>query len=89
MVTSASELIRNIMIEGHPRCSEHLLVEFAVLRNKGQAKCNVRTLNLKKARFLLTKPAYWLLEVSQIMSLQNNFCKEIFKNKLRPTVIRF
>jgi len=36
-------------------CSGHALVEFSVLRDKGQAKRKVRTLNFRKAEFQLFK----------------------------------
>ncbi|KAK4811070.1 hypothetical protein QYF61_016356 [Mycteria americana] len=51
MVTNASELIRGIKIGGSLGCSDHALVEFAVLRDMGQAKSKVRTLNFRKANF--------------------------------------
>ncbi|KAK4816396.1 hypothetical protein QYF61_016713 [Mycteria americana] len=51
----ASKLITDIKIEGSLGCSDHALVEFAVLRETGQAKSKVRTLNFRKAKFQLFK----------------------------------
>jgi len=55
MVINASELIGDIKIGGSLGCSDHALVEFAVLRVKGQAKSKSRTLNFRKANFHLFK----------------------------------
>ena len=55
MVTNSSELIRDAKIGGSLGCSDHALVEFAVLRDMGQAKSKVRTLNFRKANFQLFK----------------------------------
>ena len=55
MVTNASELIGHIKTGGSLGCSDHVLVEFAVLRDVGQAKSKVRTLNFRKAKFQLFK----------------------------------
>ena len=55
MVTNASELIGHIKTGGSLGCSDHVLVEFAVLRDVGQAKSKVRTLNFRKAKFHLFK----------------------------------
>ena len=55
LVTNASELIGDIKIGGSLGCSDHALVEFAVLRGMGQAKNKVRTLNFRKANFQLFK----------------------------------
>jgi len=40
---------------GSLSCSGHALVEFTVLRDMGQAKGKVRTLNFRKANFQLFK----------------------------------
>ena len=53
MVTNASELIGDVKIGGSLGCSDHALVEFAVLRDMGKAKSKVRTLNFRKANFHL------------------------------------
>jgi len=53
MVTNASELISDVKTGGSLCCSDHALVEFAALRNMGQAKSKVRTLNFRKAKFQL------------------------------------
>ena len=55
MVTKAHELISDIKIGGSLGWSDHALVEFAVLRDMGQAKSTVRTLNFRKAKFQLFK----------------------------------
>ena len=55
LVTNTSELIGDIKIGGSLGCSDHALVEFAVLRDMGQAKSKVRTLNFRKANFQLFK----------------------------------
>ena len=55
MVTNASELIDDVKTGGSLGCSDHALVEFAVLRDMGQAKSKVRTLNFRKAKFQLFK----------------------------------
>ena len=55
LVTNVSELISEVMIGDSPGCSDHALEEFAVLRNKAQAKGNVKTLNFRKAKFQLFK----------------------------------
>ncbi|KAK4831467.1 hypothetical protein QYF61_017715 [Mycteria americana] len=54
LVTNASKL-SDIKIGGSLGCSNHALVEFAVLRDVGQAKSKVRTLNFRKANFQLSK----------------------------------
>lgn len=43
LVTSVSEVIRDIEIGGSLGCSNHVLVEFEVLRVMGQAKGKFRT----------------------------------------------
>ena len=55
MFTNTSELIGDVKIGGSLGCSDHALVEFAVLRDMGQAKSKVRTLNFRKANFQLFK----------------------------------
>ncbi|KAK4807081.1 hypothetical protein QYF61_018422 [Mycteria americana] len=55
LVTNASELIGDIKIGGSLGCSDHALVEFTVLRDMGQVKSIVRTLNFRKAKFQLFK----------------------------------
>ena len=55
MVTNANELTCDVRIGGSLGCSDHALVEFAVLRDMGQAKSKVRTLNFRKAKFQLFK----------------------------------
>jgi len=55
LVTSASKLISDIKIGSSLGCSDHALVEFTVLRDTGQSKTKVRTLNFRKANFQLFK----------------------------------
>ncbi|GAB0203436.1 hypothetical protein GRJ2_002809200 [Grus japonensis] len=55
LVTNTSELTDDIKIGGSLGCSDHALVEFTVLRDMGQAKGKVRTLNFRKANFQLFK----------------------------------
>ncbi|KAK4818023.1 hypothetical protein QYF61_004147 [Mycteria americana] len=55
LVTNGSELIGDIETGGSLGCSDHALVEFAVLRDMGQAKGKVRTLNFRKANFQFSK----------------------------------
>jgi len=53
LVTNTRELISGVKIGGYLGCSDHALVEFTVLSDMGQAKCEVRTLNFRKANFQL------------------------------------
>ncbi|PKU39791.1 rna-directed dna polymerase from mobile element jockey-like [Limosa lapponica baueri] len=55
LVASASELISDVKAGGSLGCSDHALVEFAVLRDTDPAKSNIRTLNFRKANFPLFK----------------------------------
>lgn len=55
MVTNASETISDVKIRGNLGCSDHALVEFAVLRNRGQARSRVKMLNFRKANFPLLR----------------------------------
>ncbi|GAB0183552.1 hypothetical protein GRJ2_000820500 [Grus japonensis] len=55
MVTNASELIGDIKIGGCLGCSDHALLKFTVLRDMGQVKSKVRTLNFRKEKFQLFK----------------------------------
>ncbi|PKU48865.1 hypothetical protein llap_836 [Limosa lapponica baueri] len=55
MVTNASELIRDVKIEGSLGCSNRALVEFTVLKGTQQPRSVVRTLNFRKANFQLFK----------------------------------
>lgn len=55
MGTSVGELILNVKIGGSLGCSNHALVEFAVLRNMGQVRNKVMPLNFRKADFQLFK----------------------------------
>jgi len=49
LVTNANELISDIKIGVSLGCSDHVLVVFTLLRDKGQAKSKVKTLNFRKA----------------------------------------
>ena len=53
--TNTSELIGDAKTGGSLGCSHHALVEFTVLKDTGQAKSKVRTLNFRKANFQLFK----------------------------------
>jgi len=55
LITNARELIGGIKIGGSLGCRDHGLVDFAVLRDKGQVKSKVKTLNFRKANFQLFK----------------------------------
>jgi len=55
MLTSESELISDVKTGGSLGCSEHALVELTVLRDMGNARSIVRTLNSRKANFQLFK----------------------------------
>ncbi|TRZ07865.1 hypothetical protein HGM15179_019241 [Zosterops borbonicus] len=55
MVTSVSKLIGDITTGGSLGCSDHALVEFAVLRDKGHIRRKVRPPNFRKAIFQLFK----------------------------------
>ena len=54
-VTNAGELIHDVKIGGSLGCRDHALVDFIVLRDMGQTKSKVRTLNFKKYNFQLFK----------------------------------
>jgi len=64
------ETIKDIKIGGRLGCSDHALVEFAILRNMGLAKSGVRTLNFRRVNFRLLKVL--LDEISW---------EEVFRNK--------
>jgi len=51
LVTNASELIGDRRIGGSLSCRDYALVEFRVVKDEGQAKSKVRTLNFRKANF--------------------------------------
>jgi len=51
VITNSSELISGVTFGGSLGCGDHALVEFAVLRDMGQAKSKVRTLNFRKTKF--------------------------------------
>jgi len=53
--SNTKELIGDNKIGGSLGCSDHGLLECAVLRDVGQAKSKVMTLNLRKAKFQLFK----------------------------------
>jgi len=55
LVTNESELIGDMRNGGSLGCSVHAPVEFAVLRDMGEVKSKVRTLNFRKANFQLFK----------------------------------
>lgn len=49
------ELIGSVTIGGSRGCSDHIPVEFTVLRNMGQVKSKSRPLNVRKTDFQLSK----------------------------------
>jgi len=55
LITNSSELIGDVKTGGSLGCSDHTLAEFGVLRDMGQVKSKVRTLNCRKANFQLFK----------------------------------
>jgi len=55
LVTNARKLIGDVKTGGSMGCSDHALVEFTDLRDMGQTKSKVRTLNFRKAKFHLFK----------------------------------
>ena len=55
LVTNTRELIGDVKTGGSLGCSDHALVELAVLRGLAPAKSKVRTLNSRKAKFQLFK----------------------------------
>lgn len=55
MVTNAGELFTDVKTQGSLGCRGHALVEFADLRDMGQAISRVRTLNFRKANFQLLR----------------------------------
>ena len=55
LLTNTSELIGDGRTAGGLGCCGHPLVGFTVLRDMGQVKSKVRTLNFRKANFQLFK----------------------------------
>jgi len=55
LLTNTSELVSDTLIGDSLGCSGHALVEFAVLRDIGQAKSKFRTLDFRKANFQIFK----------------------------------
>ncbi|GAB0204051.1 hypothetical protein GRJ2_002870700 [Grus japonensis] len=55
LLTNTDELIREVKIGGSLGCSDHALVEFTILRDMGQVKSRVRTLNFRRANIQLFK----------------------------------
>ncbi|GAB0179981.1 ras GTPase-activating protein 1-like [Grus japonensis] len=55
LVTNTSHLISDAEIGGSLGSGDNALVDFAVLRDMGQVKSKVRTLNFRKANFQLFK----------------------------------
>lgn len=77
MVTSASELIGDIKIEGSQGCSDHALVESAVLRGLGQVRCKVSPLKFRKADFQLFREI--VSEVSWEAALRHKGVEDSWK----------
>lgn len=55
LLTSMDELIRDLKIGGNLGCNDHPLVEFTVLRDMGQLRSRVRTLNCRRRNYQLFK----------------------------------
>ncbi|PKU46875.1 nedd4-binding protein 2-like 2 [Limosa lapponica baueri] len=55
LVANTSEFIGNVKLGGSLGCSDHALVEFAVLRDICRGKSKVRTLNFRKEKFQVFK----------------------------------
>jgi len=55
MLTNASELIGDVKTGGSLGCSDHVLVEFTVLRHMGKVRSIIRTFNFRKTNFQLFK----------------------------------
>ena len=55
LLTNMDELIKDIKISVSLGCSDHALVEFTILRDMGQVKSKVRTLNFRRVNFQLFK----------------------------------
>jgi len=55
VVTNVSELVGDVKIGGILGCSDHALVELALLREMGITKSIVRTLNFRRANLQLFK----------------------------------
>lgn len=58
MVTNVNELMGNIKARGSLGCRDHVLVEFAVLRDMTQVRSKVRPLDARKANFQLFKGSF-------------------------------
>ncbi|KAK4810519.1 LOW QUALITY PROTEIN: hypothetical protein QYF61_004482, partial [Mycteria americana] len=55
LLTNTDELIIWVKIGGSQGCSDHALVEFTILRDMGQVKSKVKTLNFRRVSFQLFK----------------------------------
>ncbi|GAB0178027.1 hypothetical protein GRJ2_000268000 [Grus japonensis] len=55
LLTNMDELIRDVKTGGSLGCSNHALVEFTILRNMGQLRSRIRTLNFRRTNFQLFK----------------------------------
>ena len=55
MLTNAEDSIREVKIGGSLSCSDHVLVEFLILKNAGLAKSRVRTVSSRRANLQLLK----------------------------------
>ncbi|KAK4815748.1 hypothetical protein QYF61_006786 [Mycteria americana] len=78
LVTNTSELTGDVKTGDSLGCSDHALVEFAVLRDMGQVKSKVRTLNFRKANFQLFKEDGVRKAKAQ---LELNFARDAKNNK--------
>lgn len=55
MHTNTEELIKEVKIGGTLNCSDHMLVEFVILRKMCLTKPEARTLNFRTVKFGLFK----------------------------------
>lgn len=55
LLTDTVELIRRVKTGGSLGCSAHVLVGFTIVRDMGQVKGRVRTINFMSANILLLK----------------------------------
>jgi len=53
LLTNANELIGDMRIGGCLGCSDHVVVEFMLQREMRHAKCKIRALIFRKAKFQL------------------------------------
>ena len=55
LVTNMDELMKDVNVGGSLGCSDHAWVEFTMMRDMGQVRSTVRTLNSRRVIFQLFK----------------------------------